>query len=381
MDWALNRFSDSYFFNAPAGFTLHNNNDTLTILNGALVGSENGDGVLVQTDNNTITNQGRVAGGAGNSNYGVDFQDFSAGMLTNDLGASIIAGTGVFVFAGIKTMVNDGQIIGFHLAGVDTEEQTNTWSLTNDGTVYGYADGIRDFGGRATVTNTGTGVIQSDTYGFELDSSKATITNDLSATISGTLNSIYTHEFGSLALTNFGTLDGDILCTVPDARNSIFNGGTINGSVIFQAGNAKFTDAGLGHVTGLIESGTGAGTFVAGKAKERFVAGTGADTFVFNSVVDSPRGAKHDVISNFSGFAGDVIDLHHILAAGAHLVFIGTDTFAHYHAVHPGVVGMVRFNPVAHQLQATVDGDFSTPDLVVSLPGVATFHAGELILV
>ena len=81
------------------------------------------------------------------------------------------------------------------------------------------------------------------------------------------------------------------------------------------------------------------------------------------------------------GFAGDVIDLHHILAAGAHLVFIGTDTFAHYDSVHPGVTGMVRFSPVAHQLQATVDGDFSAPDFVVSLPGTTSFHVGELILV
>jgi Ca2+-binding RTX toxin-like protein len=121
--------------------------------------------------------------------------------------------------------------------------------------------------------------------------------------------------------------------------------------------------------------------FTAGRAKEYFVAGSGADRFVFNAVMDSPKGAKHDVIFNFSGAAGDKIDLHHILPAGAHLVFIGTDTFSHYHSVHPGVIGMVRFNPGSHQLQATVDGDFSAPDLAVSLPGVTTFHAGELILV
>ena len=243
--YTLNRFSDSYFLNAPSGITLATN-DTLLVKNGALVGSENGDGVLVQGDNTTTTNDGRIAGGAANNNYGFDFEDFSAGSLTNDLGASIIAGTGVFVGAGIKAMVNHGDISGFHLAGIHTDEQVVSWSLTNDGTIYGYADGIFDFGGAAAVTNTGNGLIQSDTYGFELDANTATITNDVHATISGTLDSIYTHEAGSLILNNFGTLDGDVLCTVAAANNSIFNQGTINGNVIFAAGNATFTIAGLG---------------------------------------------------------------------------------------------------------------------------------------
>jgi hypothetical protein len=95
-------------------------------------------------------------------------------------------------------------------------------------------------------------------------------------------------------------IDSDVLCTVAAANNSIFKKGTINGNVIFAAGNATFTDAGLRHITGLIEGGTGTDTFITGRAKEYFAAGTGADTFVFNAVVDSPKGAKRDVIFNFS---------------------------------------------------------------------------------
>jgi hypothetical protein len=252
--------------------------------------------------------------------------------------------------------------------------------ITNDVSIYGHLAGIFD-NGQATIINAGAGSIYSDRYGISLTGTSLTVKNNIHATISGVTYSIFNQE-GNLVLANLGTLDGTILCgNDPLATNSILNKGTINGNVIFQSGNATFVDAARGHVTGLIEGGAGTDTFVAGKAKELFLAGTSADTFVFNSVSFSPTGLKHDVIFNFSSASGDKIDMHHILAGGAHLVFIGTDTFAHYDSVHPGVTGMVRFSPVAHQLQATVDGDFSAPDFVVSLPGTTSFHVGELILV
>ena len=380
MDHVIHPDDETYFLSGTEAIKLQNDNDTLEVLNRALLGSASGDGVRVVSNNNSITNDGTIAG-AGGPFAGVDFQNTSAGTLVNNADGTILGGTAVSISNSGKTVTNHGVIDGFVSQGIFIDENVDSFSLTNDGHIFGRIEGIFDFGGPATITNSGNGVIQSDWYGFELDGNSGNVTNGVHATIGGSIYSIYTHEFGSLFLTNLGTLNGDVLCTVPVSNNSIFNKGTINGNVIFAAGDATFTDAALGHVTGFIEGGTGSGIFVAGKAKERFSAGTGADTFVFNAVVDSPVGAKHDVVFNFSGAAGDQIDLHHILAAGAHLVFIGTDTFAHYHSIHPGVVGMVRFNHGSHQLQATVDGDFSAPDLVVSLPGTATFHAGELILV
>jgi hypothetical protein len=138
-------------------------------------------------------------------------------------------------------------------------------------------------------------------------------------------------------------------------------------------------------VTGLIEGGAGHDTFVAGRAKATFSAGTAADAFVFNSVRFSPAGTTHDVILKFSDLNGDKIDVHAIDAdithAGhQHFVFIGTDTFADYHSLHPGVIGMLRFDATTKELQGTVDDDFAHPDLEVALPGVAAFHASDLIL-
>ena len=82
---------------------------------------------------------------------------------------------------------------------------------------------------------------------------------------------------------------------------------------------------------------------------------------------------------------GDKIDVHRIDAdvthAGhQHFVFIGTATFAHYHSLHPGIVGMLRFDPASHQLQGNVNADIAHPDFAVVLAGVSTIHASDLIL-
>jgi hypothetical protein len=319
--------------------------------------------------------------GSGQSG-GVTFHFVSSGTVINNADGSILGATGILesYSSGIDVF-NHGAVYGLNYEGiyVGTTMTPLLTNISNDGNIYGHSVGIFDQG-QATITNIGTGSIYSDQYGISLSGTSAIVTNDVHATISGPIDSIFTQE-GDLVLKNFGTLHGTILCNAPLAENSIFNRGVINGNVIFQSGNATFTDAGLGHVTGLIEGGAGTDTFTAGKAEEFFAAGTGADTFVFNSGHFSPVGPKHDVIFNFSSPAGDEIDMHHIQVAGKHLVFIGTHTFAHYHAVHPAAAGLVRFEPGAHQLQATVDGDFAHPDFVVALPGVTALNASELILV
>jgi hypothetical protein len=300
-------------------------------------------------------------------------------MLTNDVGASILGGSGVEVENSGKTVINNGEIRGYHYQGIFVDTNTYNISITNDGSIFGPLTGIV-VENVATIDNTGTGLINSDLYGIWFLGTTCTISNGLHATIEGSTYSIFTQVSGTLSLTNLGTLDGEVLCSAPTGNNSISNKGVVNGSVVFQSGDATFTDAGSGHVTGLIEGGTGADRFVAGRAKELFSAGTGADTFAFNSVKFSPMGREHDVIFNFSDAASDKIDMHRILAGGHHLVFIGTAPFAIYHSLHPGVIGMVRFSASNHQLQATVDGDFSAPDFAVSLPGLAALHADDLIV-
>jgi hypothetical protein len=211
-----------------------------------------------------------------------------------------------------------------------------------------------------TITN--FGLIRSNQYGVEVSTapgSTTAITNEAGGTIAGTTDAIIALA-GAISLNNRGAINGNIDCEVAGANNFVVNQGVINGNVIFANGNGTFIDAGLGHVTGMIEGGAGNDTFVAGRSQETFLAGTTADTFVFKSVHFSPANAKHDTILNFSSTVADKIDVHSIdanaLRAGhQNFVFIGTQTFAHFHSLHPGVVGMLRF--ASGQLQGTVDGE------------------------
>jgi hypothetical protein len=128
--------------------------------------------------------------------------------------------------------------------------------------------------------------------------------------------------------------------------------------------------------------GAGADTFIAGPAKDVFYGGPGADHFVFTNWKYTRVGPNHDIIADFSHTDGDKIDLSGIDAnltklGHQHFVFIGTDTFAHYHALHPSVIGMVRF---AHgMLQGNVNAHL-VADFAIEVHGVTSLHASDLLL-
>ena len=116
-----------------------------------------------------------------------------------------------------------------------------------------------------------------------------------------------------------------------------------------------------------------------------FSGDAGADRFVFNAVAFSPSTANHDTIGDFISGNGDRIDVHGIDAnvtrhGHQHFVFIGTQSFAHYHSHHPAVIGMLRFNPGTHELEGNVNANFHTAEFLVALPSTTTLQASDLIL-
>jgi autotransporter-associated beta strand protein len=186
------------------------------------------------------------------------------------------------------------------------------------------------------------------------------------------------------AITHFAAL-GDhgggtrvVLAIVGTAGNNLIDGTHVaagprrptNGPDVILGLDGNDTLKGLG----------GSDILVGGAGKDRLFGGTQADSFVFQTIADS-KPARPDVIMDFSHAQHDKIDLYDIDAdqrgaapGNQAFVFIGAQTFAHYHHLHPTVFGMVRL--AGGVLQGNVNGNLA-PDVAIVVPGV---HAGDLVL-
>jgi hypothetical protein len=123
-------------------------------------------------------------------------------------------------------------------------------------------------------------------------------------------------------------------------------------------------------------------SLVAGLGKDFLYGGPGADHFIFASPADTPVGPLHDVIEDFSHAEHDKIDVSLIDAdtqkpGHQTFVYIGSDTFAHYHSLHSGVWGMIRFSG------GIVEGNNNhnlAADFAISVNGVGSLVAHDFIL-
>jgi autotransporter-associated beta strand protein len=125
----------------------------------------------------------------------------------------------------------------------------------------------------------------------------------------------------------------------------------------------------------------GADILGGGLGRDTLYGGYGHDCFVFQRLADSTAGAR-DTIMDFSHAQGDKIDLYDLdadtrKAGNQAFVFIGGDTFAHYHALHHSVIGMVRF--AGGVLQGNVNASLAA-DFAIAVHGPAALHAGDFIL-
>jgi serralysin len=102
----------------------------------------------------------------------------------------------------------------------------------------------------------------------------------------------------------------------------------------------------------LIQSGDGADLLNGGGSSDRLYGGAKADHFIFTGSAQSPAGANHDFIFDFSEAQKDKIDLRNFDASAApghqHFHFIGAAAFSHH-------AGQLRSN--GHLVQGDTDGD------------------------
>jgi Ca2+-binding RTX toxin-like protein len=133
-----------------------------------------------------------------------------------------------------------------------------------------------------------------------------------------------------------------------------------------------------------LNGGTGNDVLFGGVGSDVLIGGPGQDRFVFNSGLESPTGAGRDLIRDFVRSQHDQIDLRPIDADQrlTHLlnqafVFIGADTFAHYHAAHPSIIGMVRM------AGGIVQGNFNAnliADFEIKVVGLASMVSHDFLL-
>ena len=131
-----------------------------------------------------------------------------------------------------------------------------------------------------------------------------------------------------------------------------------------------------------LKGGGGVDLIVGGLGLDQLYGGGKADRFDFDVVADSAVGAGRDVIHDFRRMQHDRIDLKTIdanagMAGNQAFVFIGSDSFAHYHQTHPGVIGMIRF--AGGVLQGNVNGNLSA-DFEIKVMGVSTLTGADFLL-
>jgi hemolysin type calcium-binding protein len=123
-------------------------------------------------------------------------------------------------------------------------------------------------------------------------------------------------------------------------------------------------------------------TLLGGSGKDLLWGGPGADHFDFLSVTDSAVGPHRDIIEDFSHAEGDKIVLDLIDAdttkpGDQAFVYIGSDSFAHYHSLHHHVFGMVRFS--GGIVQGNVNANLA-PDFEIAVKGVTHLSAHDFVL-
>ena len=132
---------------------------------------------------------------------------------------------------------------------------------------------------------------------------------------------------------------------------------TGDGSDNVLLGNAANDTLNGGSGNDTLNGGAGSDRLIGGAGTDQLTGGTGKDRFVFTAISQSPPGAGHDRITDFSHAQADRIDLATIDAisggggANDSFTFVGSAAFT--------AAGQLRFDPATHLLQGNVNADLA----------------------
>jgi hypothetical protein len=256
--------------NPPTGdVTGQGGDDVITIESGVVttVDISGGNlGVVTETGNDTIVNNGQVDGligdSLGNGGSGND-------TITNNGMAGTIYGDGVGVGgSGNDAITNNGTAVGDIIGDNVSQAGSGSDVIVNNGDVGAsiWAD-TRDGTGSGNDTVINNGTIDGNLYG---DSVFGTGTGDDTITNNGTIGIIWgdtnlgANASGDDVITNNGTsnsIHGDNGAGTGTGNDTITNNGAVNGDIIAGGGNDTVTIQGNdSSVGGIIDGGAGTDT-------------------------------------------------------------------------------------------------------------------------
>lgn len=324
---------------------------------------------------NILDDNKRVGGDGKDKLYGTDAAEQLIGGAGNDQ---------YYITAGDRVIELAGDGIDTVFTGVSHSLAQHVENLTLTG-----SDNIRATGNsldNRLTGNTGSNVLNGrlgadtmvgargdDTYHVDHIADQV-----IESTNSGSDTVVATVSYALAANVEHLTLKGN--ASINGTGNTLSNGMLGNaGANALTGGRGNDTlEGNVGRDT-LLGS-VGNDVLVGGRGADALSGGKGADRFVFNALHDSGRSeAKRDVVSDFSRFQGDKIDL---TALDANQLRVGDQAFTFIGATKfSGQAGELRFQSkdTVTVIAADVDGD-GTADFSLAVSKVIEFTTSDFIL-
>lgn len=162
--------------------------------------------------------------------------------------------------------------------------------------------------------------------------------------------------------------------------NDTLYGGIDNDTLYGNDGNdVLYGDSGVygGGGNDTIYGGAGTDTLSGDNGADTLIGGINADIFYYQFRYDSgSSSSSRDTITDFKRSEGDKISLNDM---DANSLKTGDQDFKYIGTANFNSAGQVRFDPIAHILYASDDGD-TAAEFSIQLTGVSSLQASDLIL-
>jgi Ca2+-binding RTX toxin-like protein len=292
----------SVYSGSVLGLATGSDFSTIIAAPGAMIG-----GVEVEHFRTQLINYGTLGGATATvAGPAVFFASNGNGTFVNKADGVVLAAHSGSVptiqILGEATIINEGTILSNGHAVEISGPLANYVQISNSGDIYSGQNGIWLAGANAQyVTITNSGEIWGDANGIHMQfavGAAPVIIN--TGVITGRGSSIIATDGDRLNVTNYGTLDGNVVGTSLGQTDIVTNNGRIVGSVSLGSGIDIYRGAGV--VVGTVFGEDGNDALTGGNAADKFQGGNQNDTLTGNGGNDLLKGdAGNDTLFGGAG--------------------------------------------------------------------------------